>query len=115
MIVKTMPARWEKYEINMVVFDNGDNRGFMFPCDKDGKLDKLPPDKKDKYEYCISHPDLFDRFNEVIKFEVPYEVEPKAECECGNILYTREIHGKHRCRCGRWYDNRLNEIKAKCA
>ena len=116
MIKKYMSAHWENYEIYVRVFDNGDNRGHMFPCDKDGNLDHMTAEKRDKYDFCMAHPDCFTRYNQVVKFEVPYEVQEKGVCECGYTVFLRDagMFGTCECpKCKRRYDIHGREYKGK--
>ena len=113
MITKRVPAHWKAYKIYSVVFDQGNLQGFMFPCDKDGKLDKMTEGTKKKYDFCLAHPNYFKRFNELVEFDVPYQVEETAVCECGNAMRAGDMFGAWKCRCGRLYDRNLKEIVPK--
>ena len=83
MIKKYMPSYWAEYKIYAVIFDDFDNHGHMFPCDKDGILKEMSRTKRSDYEFCMSNPHLFPRFNKVVEYDIPYKIGEKGVCECG--------------------------------
>ena len=116
MIKKYMPAHWKYFDIYMVVFDQGDNHGHMFPCDKDGNLGTMTAKKKAEYDRCMAHPEWYSRFDQIVNFKVPYEVEEKGVCECGYTVFLRDagMFGTCECpKCKRRYDIHGREHKGK--
>ena len=89
-----------------LTFDDGQNNGYAFPCDKDGKLGILNPDAEDNLKYCLSHPEEFERFNKVVTRKEKYKENPVAVCECGaSFDMVSQYLGACECpKCGKWYN-----------
>lgn len=102
-----------EYEL---VFDDGANNGYGFPCDKDGNLlpapehpsidhNKVDEARQRNLQYALAHPEKYVRFNKVVKYERSYREPPRGLCECGReiVLYNQYL-GACECECGRWYN-----------
>lgn len=88
-------------------FDDGNNNGYGFPCDKNGNLDKnLNDAAKKNYEFCMQHPEKFERFNKVVAITRQYTEFAKGKCKCGNqIELINQYLGACECPyCGQWYN-----------
>jgi len=93
-----------EYEL---VFDDGANNGYAFPCDKDGNLNEdMHPAAIENYNWCMSHMDQFARANKVIKISRRYREPSQGKCSCGEIVYlTNDYMGACQCPgCGQWYN-----------
>lgn len=89
-------------------FDYGDGSGFSFPADENGRIreELLSDDALANYEYCISHPELFEEPGHFVSREYNYTTPAIGECVCGNQMeLTNEYMGACKCpKCGRWYN-----------
>ena len=93
-----------QYEI---VFDDGGNNGYGFPCDENGNLlDNLTDAAINNYKLCLEHPEKFARFNEIIKHECRTCDNAYGTCDCGNkVELFNEYMGACQCdQCGQWYN-----------
>ena len=93
-----------EYEI---VFDDGRNNGFGFPCDEHGNLlDNLTDAAIDNYKWCLDHPEKFTRFNELIERKCRTYDNAHGTCDCGNeVELYNEYCGACQCeKCGQWYN-----------
>lgn len=102
----TRPKRkvFVEYEL---VFDDGANNGFGFPCDAAGNpLPGLMPEAIENLEWAKRHPEKFVRFNEVVEFR-RFRTEPgHGTCSCGAEVTLEDVYyGACPCEnCGRWYN-----------
>ena len=72
-MLKNMTAREHKTLISFsLVFDDGHNNGFGFPCDKEGNVKNIHPEAAKNLAWCKEHPEVFVRFNEVITIRQTY-------------------------------------------
>ncbi len=92
----------ERYEL---VFDNGNHDGYAFDCSSDGVPD-LTPTLKKIYEFCLTHPEKFVRFNKVVKYEHTYIQNAFGVCGCGKTveLYNQDMGACSCPKCGQWYN-----------
>lgn len=95
-----------EYEL---VFDDGCNNGFGFPCDKEGKLldsEEKNPVAHKNYRNCLEHPERFERFNRVIRYERRVVDNAHGTCSCGHEVELYDANcGACPCdKCGRWYN-----------
>lgn len=89
-----------------VVFDDGCNNGFCFPCDEDGNPKITNDAAKENYEYCVANPDKFARYGKVIKRIWTWRENNSGTCNCGNrIELINQYLGGCECPyCGRWWN-----------
>lgn len=93
MIKDYKPAEWKSWSFYELVFDDGKNNGFGFPCDENGNLN-LTEEQKENYKFAMNHPEKFERYNEVVKFTGEYKADASGVCECGEKLsYSTNIWG----------------------
>lgn len=88
-----------------LVFDDGHNNGFMFPCSESG-IPILNDCSQKNYEFCIAHPEKFVRFNKVVNETQQYRENNRGTCSCGKkIELYDEYMGACQCpKCGQWYN-----------
>ena len=97
-----------------IVFDDGYNNGFAFPCDEKGKLLKQCGDCAiNNYDWCLEHPERFVRFNKIITTKRIGVNPAHGTCDCGEeiYLYGNGYYGAWDCpNCGKWYNYFGQEI-----
>ena len=109
MLKDYMPVEHSTVEEYELVFDDGHNNGFGFPCDKDGKLleseDKNPAAHRN-YQECLKHPERFVRFNRIVRTERRVRENAHGICVCGEeVELWNQYMGACECpNCGRWYN-----------
>lgn len=107
MLTEFIPGE-RKYGVHCeVVFDDGHNNGFGFPCTEAGELlPDLSEDAKRNYQFCMENPQKFVRFNKVVRQNFSYRENNRGQCECGNRFELIGFHaGACQCdKCGRWYN-----------
>ena len=99
-----------------LTFDDGCNNGFAFPCDKDGNRiinENTSQAAIDNYNWCMKHPEKFERFNKVIKRKWSYRENNSGICNCGNRieLYNGYLGACECPHCGQWYNIWGQELK----
>jgi hypothetical protein len=90
-----------------LAFDDGHHNGYGFPCDSHGNLlPGLADEAKQNYAFCMAHPELFARYNAVIKYSRTYTEPGHGTCACGSEVELVDLYyGSCQCgNCGRWYD-----------
>lgn len=91
-----------------LVFDDGHNNGFGFPCDFDGtvKEESLHPEGRKNLAWCKAHPEKFVRYNEVVTIRREYTEPAHGTCVCGEkVILEDQYYGACQCpNCGRWYN-----------
>ncbi len=90
-----------------LVFDDGCNNGFGFPCDESGHLPcDLNATALKNYKWCMEHPERFSRWNRVVCHKRRYRENASGVCECGERIELRnEFAGACECpKCGQWYN-----------
>ena len=70
-----------------VVYDDGENNGYGFPCDESGNLFPMSDAANDSLRYCKSHPAEFSRNGEVVQYSNTYMELPHGRCKCGAEVY----------------------------
>lgn len=103
------PAAYRTVVDYELVFDDGRNNGFGFPCNRDGKLlesEEQNPAAHENYRNCLKHPGRFARFNKVVRYERSVRDNARGTCICGSEV---ELYGQYlgACQCpgcGRWYN-----------
>lgn len=105
MIKDYKPAEWKSYDFYELVFDDGKCNGFAFSCDENGNFE-LTDEQRENYEFAMSHPEKFKRFNQVVKFTNRYKENASGICGCGKrIELYDEYLGACECpHCGQWYN-----------
>lgn len=106
-MLKNMTSRERKTIVRFeLVFDDGHNCGFGFPCDESGNLMNLNDDAKKNLEWCKAHPEKFVRVNEVVTIRQTYTEPAHGTCICGaTVILENQYYGACQCpECGRWYN-----------
>lgn len=106
MIANYVPRERKVITRYTLVFDDGTNNGFSFPCDEHGKPIDLTPAAQANLSRCLEHPEHFARFNQVIA-QKQYFTEPaRGTCACGKEIELFDQYlGACECpHCGRWYN-----------
>lgn len=85
-----------------------DFSGFSFPCDEQGNINTKDSNYtlwKENYEYCLSHPLIFEDLG-VNKYTWEYTEPSIAKCSCGNEfpLQSRYMGACNCSKCGQWYN-----------
>ncbi len=94
-----------------VVYDDGENNGYGFPCDESGNLFPMSNAALENLNYCKSHRAEFVRSGEVVQFRNSYMEFPHGRCKCGAEVYlSGNYYGANECECGRWYNNYGQEL-----
>ena len=97
----------EERVVYELIFDDGANNGFGFPCDAGGHVDNnMHESAKENLTYCLSHPDEFSRYNEVVRLVRRTRIPARGRCVCGQEM---ELYDQYRgaCQCPnckRWYN-----------
>lgn len=109
MLKSYTPAEYRTIVEYELVFDDGRNNGYGFPCDKEGKLlqsEEQNPVAHENYRFCMEHPERFERFNRVIRYEHRVRENAHGTCSCGNEFeLCDEYYGACQCeKCGKWYN-----------
>lgn len=107
MLQNYTPVRHYTVTEYQVVFDDGRNNGYGFPCDEHGNLfDDLTDVAIANYKWCLDHPEKFVRFNEIIEYKFRTYDNAHGTCDCGNeVELFNEYCGACQCeKCGQWYN-----------
>lgn len=107
MIKDFKPATYETITEYDLVFDDGRDNGFWFPCDKDGRLlTELSKEAIKNYNDCLKKPEKFERYNKIVKTERRVRNNATGTCHCGNKVELYDMYyGACQCdKCGQWYN-----------
>lgn len=107
MINNYTPEDYETIINYEITFDDGRNNGYAFPCDENGNLvGGLSDAAISNYQWCLNHPEEFERFNKIIRFERRVRNNARGICDCGNeVELYNEYMGACQCeKCGQWYN-----------
>lgn len=107
MIQNYVPAQYEITDHYEVVFDDGHNNGFGFPCNEKGELlPGLTLEAVANYKFCLENPNRFERFNKVIHRKHRSRTAPHGTCRCGKEIELYDHYcGACQCpHCGQWYN-----------
>lgn len=109
MLKNYTPAEYRTVTEYELVFDDGRNNGFGFPCDREGRLLQSAEENPAAHEnlmFCLAHPEKFERFNKVVKQKWQARENAHGTCSCGEEMELWDQHlGACQCpRCGRWYN-----------
>ncbi len=106
-MLKNMTSREQKTFVRYeLVFDDGHNNGFAFPCNESGVVEKLHEAGKKNLEWCKAHPEEFVRANEVVTIRQNYTEPAHGTCDCGaTVVLENQYCGACQCpQCGHWYN-----------
>ena len=106
MLKNITPRERKTIVEHYIDFDFDDNGGFSFPCDPAGALYELPPEAKNNYDWCMAHPEKFERWNKHTEIRRSYTENASGDCICGNRveLYDQYMGACECQNCGRWYN-----------
>ena len=107
MLTEFKPGEWVEDCWYELVFDDGHNNGFGFPCDENGNLKPdLIQAAIDNYHYAMQHPEKFVRFNKVVCHKQHHKTPASGVCACGEVidLYDQYLGACECPSCGRWYN-----------
>lgn len=105
MIKNLVPSERKLIVEHELVFDDGENNGFGFPCNESGSVINLPPEAVANLAWCMEHPEKFTRWNKVVTHKRWYREPAHGTCICGReVTLWDEYYGACSCECGRWYN-----------
>lgn len=88
-----------------VEFLHDDTSGFSFPCDRDGNLLPMHECAKANYEECMAHPENWETWNRITKYDRSYTEPAHGTCACvREVELVDQYYGACQCECGRWYN-----------
>ena len=88
-----------------LVFDDGGNCGFAFPCDEAGNVSGIPQPAMENLAYCRQHPEKFTRAGVVVGRRCSWREPDRGKCKCGRTVYLENQYmGACECECGQWYN-----------
>ena len=102
MLKNYIPSKYRTITTYELVFDDGYNNGFGFPCNANGKLLY----SEEENPAAFDHPEKFVRFNKIIEYKHSIRDNAHGTCECGNeVELYDEYYGACQCeKCGQWYN-----------
>lgn len=79
--------------------------GYSFPCDQNGVIDMeaMGSEARENYKKCLSHPEHFVKYGEVVRKKNSYMEPAKGVCRCGTEVHLEGDASQCPC-CGRWYN-----------
>lgn len=108
MLKNYVPTQYRTVVDYELVFDDGYNDGFGFPCDAHGELletEEQNPAAYKNYRYCLQHPERFQRFNMIVERKYRVQYNAHGTCICGaEVELYDQYNGACQCKCGRWYN-----------
>lgn len=106
MIANYVESERKEITTYEIVFDDGANNGYCFPCDQEGHLDEMSEAAKKNYEECLKNPEQFFRYNKLVSYTRSYREPARGKCRCGETVYlTNDYLGSCECpKCGQWYN-----------
>ena len=109
MLKNYTPGNYHTVVEYELVFDDGYNNGFGFPCDANGKLLQSEEDNPAAHRnmrWCLEHLEKFIRFNKILKHERSVRDNAHGTCICGNeVELWDQYMGACQCeKCNRWYN-----------
>ena len=107
MLKNYVPSEIKEIIDYELVFDDGHNNGFAFPCDGAGNVVPLEYDAaRANLKWCLENPDQFERYNEVVRHRRKIREPAHGTCKCGEEVYLfDEYYGTCQCtNCDRWYN-----------
>lgn len=113
MLKNIIPSEWKTDVYYELVFDDGHNNGYGFPCDKSGNLFDMQDCARENLEWAKAHPEKFKRFGVVVTYKNRYREPAHGTCSCGREVVLEDIYcGACECECGRWYNLYGQELLA---
>ena len=99
MLKDLTQREWETFVRFELVFDDGHNNGFGFPCDANGVVkEELQQSAIENLAWCKAHPEKFIRFNEVITICREYMEPARGICICGAmVILEDQYYGTCQC------------------
>ena len=106
MIKNYVPAEWKTHVEHELVFDDGHNNGYGFPCNESGSVLDIPPEADANLAWCMEHPEKFVRAGQVVTYRNRYREPAHGTCSCGNeVELYDQYYGACQCwKCGKWYN-----------
>ena len=107
MLKSYIPSEIKEIIEYELVFDDGHNNGFGFPCDERGNVFPLEYEAaRSNLKWCLENPDQFERYNEVVRNRRKVREPAHGTCACGREVYlVNEYYGTCQCqKCGSWYN-----------
>lgn len=109
MLHNYVPSKYYTAVDYELVFDDGYNNGYSFPCDENGNLlqsEEENPAAHANMRWCLEHPEKFERFNKIIKYTRQVKDNTHGTCICGHeVELWNQYMGACQCpECGRWYN-----------
>lgn len=106
MIKNYVPAEWRTHVEYELVYDDGHNNGYGFPCNESGSVIDIPPEAIANLTWCMEHPDKFVRAGEIVTYRNRYREPAHGTCICGEeVSLSDQYYGACQCpNCGRWYN-----------
>lgn len=108
MLKDLTQREWKTFVRFELVFDDGHNNGFGFPCDANGvvKEEELQQAAIENLAWCKAHPEKFARFDEVVTIRQEYMEPARGTCVCGaTVILEDQYYGACQCpNCERWYN-----------
>ena len=103
-----------EYYLEFLTKDEERTSSYSFPCDKDGNIieSEMNSVSWENYHWCCSHPEEFDFYKNVRKWEHRYRPNAYGTCSCGETVeLVDEYIGATECqKCGKWYNLFGNEL-----
>ena len=106
MLKNYKPATYKTVVEHQLVFLDSENGGYAFPCDANGNLLEESPELQKSLNFCLGHPEKFDRFNELVTYRRSVKENDRGTCICGSdVELWDQYYGACRCpKCGKWYN-----------
>lgn len=109
MLKNYIPVSYHTVIEYELVFVDGCKNGYAFPCDANGKLlqsEEENPCAHANLRRCLEHPEKFERFNKIVKYERIGKDNAHGTCSCGNEVELWDQYiGACQCgKCGKWYN-----------
>lgn len=109
MLTNYTPAQYREETAYELVFDDGCNNGYGFPCGKDGSLlesEAQNPAAHKNLRFCLEHPERFERFNKILERRFQVKDNAHGTCTCGaDVELWDQYLGACQCpKCERWYN-----------
>lgn len=112
MLKDLIPSRVEISIEYALVFDDGHNNGYAFPCDEHGNLQPLSDAGLQSLAFCRNNSNDFQRSGEVVVSRIKNRIPAHGICICGEEVYlTGSYFGATSCpNCNRWYNTCGQEL-----
>ena len=106
MIKNYVPAEWKTHVEYELVYDDGHNNGYGFPCNESGSIIDISPEAVANLAWCMEHPEKFVRAGEIVTYRNRYRAPARGICICGEkVELYDQCCGACQCpKCGQWYN-----------